>query len=257
MPSLYKILHLFIKSQIKLSNWFDCLLPAKFRIDGYQDYSQSVIPKYLRENLLIYDIGGGKNPYITAHLKSKYNNCYVIGLDIDENELKEAPDGVYDRTHVSDIMIYEGSGDGDLAICLTLLEHVRNVEAGLKGIASCLKRQGYLCIFVPSRNALYARINMILPEKVKRMILFTLFPHTRELHGFPAYYDRCTPHEIKYILKSIGFEVVEERNYYISSYFSFFFPLYLLWRFYLLFFYLIAKEQSSETFGMVLKKVKE
>jgi len=114
---------------------------------------------------------------------------------------------------------------------------------------------GYVLIFVPSRNALYARINKILPEGLKRLILFSLFPNARKLQGFPAYYDRCTPRDIKRIVQSLGFEVVEERHYYLSSYFSFFFPLYLLWRFYLLVFYLIAKEQAAETFGLVLKKV--
>jgi len=215
-----------------------------------------VIPRYLCENSIIYDIGGGKNPYMTADLKSNLENCYVIGLDIDENELEAAPVGIYDRINAADVMVYEGNRDGDLAICLTLLEHVKDVEAGLRGIASCLKRQGFVCMFVPSRNALYARINRILPERVKRLILFALFPNTRELHGFPAYYDRCTPHEIKHIMQSLGFEVVEERQYYISSYFSFFFPLYLLWRLYLLLFYLISKEQAAETFGLVFKKVK-
>ena len=256
MHRLCKLFRLFINSQIKLSNWVDRFLPAKFRIDGYQDFAGSVIPKYLRENSVIYDIGGGKNPYLTADLKSKLENCYVIGLDIDENELEDAPVGIYDRTNASDITLYEGNMDGDLAVCLTLLEHVKNVEAGLRGIASCLKRQGYVCMFVPSGNALYARINRILPERVKRSILFALFPDTRELHGFPAYYDRCTPHEIKHFVQSLGFEVVEERHYYISSYFSFFFPLYLFWRLYLLLFYLISKERAAETFGLVLKKVK-
>ncbi len=256
MYSLSKLFRLLINSQIKFSNWFDCLLPVKFSTDGYRDFALSVIPRYLHENSVIYDIGGGKNPYLTADLKAKLENCHVIGLDIDENELKSAPNGIYDKTTAADIMRYEGNKDGDLVICLALLEHVENVEAGLRGIASCLKRQGHVCMFVPSKNALYARINLVLPERVKKLFLFSLFPHTRELHGFPAYYDRCTPHDIKRIVQSLGFEVVEERHYYISSYFSFFFPLYILWRIYLLLFYLIAKEQAAETFGLVLKKVK-
>lgn len=257
MHSLSKIFRLYINSQIKLGIWFDRLLPAKFLIDGYQDFAQSVIPRYLHENSVIYDIGGGKSPYMTADLKAKFENCYVVGLDIDENELKSAPRCIYNKTIAADITKYDGNSDGDLAICLALLEHVKNVEAGLRGIASCLNIQGYVCMFVPSKNALYAQINLILPEKMKRLILFTLFPDTRELHGFPAYYDRCTPQDIKRIVKSMGFEVVEERHYYISTYFSFFFPLYVLWRIYLLAFHWIAKEQAAETFGLVLKKVKQ
>ena len=254
MDPFNKLLRLFIDSQIKLSGWFDRLLPVKFRIDGYEDTAQSVIPKYLRGNSVIYDIGGGKNPYMTTDLKAKFENCYVIGIDIDEYELRSAPDGIYDKAIAADIANYDGHKDGDLVICLALLEHVKNVKAGLRGIASCLKSQGYVCIFVPSKNALYARMNLILPERVKRLILTSLFPHTRELHGFPAYYDHCTPQDIRHIVQTMGFEVVEERHYYISSYFSIFFPLYILWRIYLLVFHYIAREQAAETFGMVLKK---
>lgn len=251
-----KLFRLFINSQIKISNQFDQLImPAKFLIDGYQDFARLVVPKYLRENSVIYDIGGGKRPYITADLKAKLKDCYVIGLDINANELKAAPSDIYDETIVADIMDYEGKMDGDLVISLALLEHVENVEVALRGVASCLKKQGQVLLFVPSKNALFARINKILPERLKRQILFTLFPHSQNTQGFPAYYDCCTPRDIKRIAQSMGFEVVDERHYYISSYFSFFFPLYLIWRFYILVFYLIAKEQAAETFGLVLKKV--
>jgi len=66
MHALSKLFRLLINIQIKISNSFDMLLPAKFRINGYQDFARSVIPKYLRENSVIYEIGGGKRPCITA-----------------------------------------------------------------------------------------------------------------------------------------------------------------------------------------------
>ncbi|VVB72446.1 Methyltransferase domain protein [uncultured archaeon] len=249
-------MHVFrslINSQIKICNKFDLLLPAKFRIDGYRDFSRSIIPKYLQEKSIIYDIGGGKNPYITAEMKAT-RNCSITGIDIDKNELNLAPEGIYNRAVASDITKYEGNGDGDLVICLALLEHVENVESAMKGIASCLKINGKACLFVPSKNALFARINTMLPEGFKKQILYSIFPGTRKLHGFPAYYDRCTPHEIKQIARSMGFVVLEEKYYYKSTYFSFFFPLYLLWRLHLYLFNLIAGDEAAETFGLVLRK---
>lgn len=255
MGMLHNLIGAFVKSQVLLSKWFDKLLPAKFHVDEYQDFVQSVIPKYFKKAGLIHDIGGGKRPYITADLKQLL--CVtVVGLDIDESELKAAPEGIYDKLIVVDITKYKGDEEADLALCLALLEHVRNVEAALQGIASCLKRGGLACIFVPSGNALYARINKMLPESVKRKILFFLFPHRQETQAFPAYYDRCTPRDIKFIAGNLGFEVVEERCYYISAYFSFFFPLYFVWRLNQLVFYAIGKEQAAETFGMVLRKAK-
>lgn len=251
--TLSRILRIFIDSQIELSKQFDRLLPAKFRIDGYRNFSSEVIPKYLREGLTIYDIGGGKNPYISADIKEKLR-CTVIGIDIDPNELKLAPHGVYDKIIVSDITEYKGPQDGDLVISLALLEHVKDIEAALKGMHSCLKSGGHVAIFVPSKKALYARLNRLLPEGLKKLILFSLFPHSRRLQGFPAYYDRCTPLEIKQIALQVGYDILDEKYYYISSYFSFFLPVYVLWRIYLLIFYWFAKEQAAETFGMVLKK---
>jgi SAM-dependent methyltransferase len=246
---------LFINSQIELSNWFDRLLPAKYRIDGYKNFSSEVLPRYIRENLIIYDIGGGKNPYMASDIKSKLN-CKVIGLDIDKNELNSAPDGSYDETVVADITEYKGSEDGELVICMTLLEHVKNVEAALVGIRSCLKPGGLCILFVPSKNAIFAKINKILPENLKRQILFSIFPNAKKCQGFPAYYNLCTPSDIREIAQLLGFEILEERYYFLSSFFSFFFPLYLFWRIYLLAFHRIAKEQAAETFGLVLKKVK-
>lgn len=256
MHSLSKTFRLFINSQIELSNRFDCLLPTMYRIDGYVDLSTTILPKYIKKNLVIYDIGGGKNPYITNEMKYK-NNCKIIGIDISENELKLAPDRIYDKTIAADITEYKGVVDGDLVICMALLEHVKDVEAALFGIKSCLKIGGLCALFVPSKNAIFAKINRILPAKMKQQILFTLYPHAKKCQGFPAYYDRCTPIEINEIAQSLGFEILEERYYYTSSYFSFFFPLYVLWRIYLLASYCMAKEQASETFGLVLRKVSE
>lgn len=184
-------------------------------------------------------------------------NCEIVGLDIDKNELNAAPYGAYDKTIAVDITEYKGCEDGDLVICMTLLEHVKDVDAALVGIRSCLKNGGLCALFMPSKNAIFAKINRILPGKLKRQILFSLFPNAKKCQGFPAYYNRCTPSEIREIAQSHGFEILDERYYYISSYFSFFFPLYFLWRIYLLAFHWIAKEQAAETFGLVLKKVKQ
>jgi SAM-dependent methyltransferase len=252
VKKLGELFRRFINSQVRISDWFDGLLPAKFSASSHQDFLQ-LVTKYINNGTIIYDIGGGKNPFITLERKSNLN-YRVIGVDIDEDELKAAPVGVYDNTIVADITKYTGDMDGDVVICSTVLEHVESMEAALRGIGSCLKNGGYCAIFVPSKNALYARINRILPERLKRRILFSLFPDSRSLSGFPAYYDHCTPQDVKQIAKSLGLEVLEEKYYYKSKYFSFFFPLYLLWRIYLLVFYFIEKEQAAETFIMVLKK---
>jgi len=79
-----------INSQIWLSYNFDKVFPMKYRIDGNQDYINSLVPSYLKENLIIYDVGGGKGPYLSADKKNELN-ATVVGLDIDKEELQQAP----------------------------------------------------------------------------------------------------------------------------------------------------------------------
>ena len=242
-----------VKSQMWLCSSFDRLLPARFRVHGNQDFLWSLVPKYLLNGLTVYEIGGGKTPYLSPAAK-KALNIKVIGLDIDMNELARAPEGAYDETICADITQYEGRGDADIVICQALLEHVQDTEAAIGAIASILRPGGLALIFVPSRNAIYARLNMVMPKNLKRRILYAVFPDNLSRQGFPSYYDRCTPSGVKELADRVGLLPVEERYYYFSHYFSFFFPLYLIWRLWIVAFWAFYGEQAAETFSLVLGK---
>lgn len=245
----------FINWNVRLSRAFDRLLPADYRIDGNSDFKNGFAPKWLKSNIRVVDIGGGKNPFIAVDKKTALA-IHVTGVDISAQELERAPAGAYDITKCADISKTVGSGDADLCICQAVLEHVQDVEAAFVAIASFLKPGGVALIFVPSRNAVFARLNLLLPEWLKRYLLFTIFPQTKRDQGFPSYYNRCTPAGFRAIAKCAGLEIQEAKYYYVSSYFSFFAPLYVLWRAWILLFRLVANEQAAETFCMALKKVK-
>ena len=240
-----------VRSQQWLSAKFDLLLPSDMRVDGNSHFITDFAPPYLQAGSTVIDIGGGKNPYIGPDKKSCLQ-LHVVGLDVDATELAQAPPGAYDATICADIQRYRGNGDADVVICQSLLEHVENVSMAFAAIASMLKPGGKALIFVPSRNALFARLNLLLPENLKRRLLFTIFPSTRRSQGFKSYYDQCTPAAFKSLAQKNGLIVAEARLYFISSYFSFFFPAYLLWRIWILLFRAISGEQSAETFSMVL-----
>jgi SAM-dependent methyltransferase len=246
-----------IASQQGLSRGFDRLLPPHFRVDGNRDFVESFVPAILqsalRPGMTVYDVGGGKGPLIDPRTKSAWG-LRVVGLDLSQEELDRAPGGAYDETICADVCEYRGRGDADLVICQALLEHVPDVEQALAGIASLLKPGGHALLFVPSRNALFARLNLLLPEHVKRRVLFTIFPEKEEKQGFPARYDRCTPRDLKAIAARCGLSPVGQRCYYLSSYFSFLFPLYLAWRMWVVLFYCIDRDQSAETFCLALRK---
>ncbi len=247
------VIRLLVKSQVRLSRQFDRLFPQKFRVDGQEDYQKNILPSYLKENQVIYDVGGGKRPYLNSRAKEDLN-IKLVGLDIDAAELKEAPAGSYDSTVCRDIAAYRGNNDADLLICQSLLEHVKDIDSAFAAFASILKPGGLAIIFVPNRNALYARLNLLLPQGLKRSVLHAVYPGSREKQGFPAYYRKCTPQELKKLAREHGFEIGGEYYYYSSIYFSFFFPLHLFWRLGQFLLYGLFNEQAAETFTLVLKK---
>jgi 2-polyprenyl-6-hydroxyphenyl methylase/3-demethylubiquinone-9 3-methyltransferase len=202
----------------------------------------------------VYDVGGGKHPYVDTKLKAELS-LSIVGLDIDPNELSRAPEGAYDELICSDIATYRGKQDADLIICQAVLEHVENVEQALAAMASILRVGGRAIIFVPSRNAVFARLNLMLPERVKKKLLYTIYPQPRSHHGFRSYYDRCTPTGFRAMATQHGLEIEESRMYFVSAYFSFFLPAYLMWRLWILLYRLLARERAAETFSMALKRL--
>ena len=239
--------------QARLARRFDRLLPEEFRVDGNRDFIDRLVPEYLCEGSLVYDVGGGKNPLIGPRPKSELG-LTVIGIDIDAAELAAAPDRCYDRTICSDISRYRGEGKADLVVCQALLEHVADTDGALAAISSILKLEGRALLFVPSRNAAYARLNLILPDGLKRRILSAVFPEMSRDHGFPAYYRGCTPARLEKLARAHGLDCERRRLYYYSSYFSFCLPLYILWRLWLLVFRFLAASEAAETFSLVLRK---
>ena len=247
------MLRSLINGQQWLCRKFDGLLPADYQIDGNRHFLDSVVPAYLGENLTIVDVGGGKNPCLDREYKTLIG-ARLIGIDIDGDELAGAPEHVYDEVVCADIMQYRGNADADLVICQALLEHVPDVEAAFEAIASILKPGGRALLFVPSRNAVFARLNILLPQRVKKWLLHTIYPKTRRDQGFPAYYNKCTPKAFKRLGSANGLLLLDAHYYYISSYFSFFFPFYFLWRIWIVLFRSVRKEQAAETFAMVFEK---
>jgi len=238
---------------VAMSRHFDRLLPAHHLVDGNLDFLAQIVPHAVETGLLIYDVGGGKNPVIPAELK-RTHQLRVVGVDLDLAELGAAPPGSYDRTICADIANLTGNRDGDLAICQAVLEHVPNTRKALAGIATLLKPGGKALIFVPSRNTLYSRLNVVLPDAIKRWLLRAFFPETADSHGFPAFYDDCTPSELESAAVASGFTVETRRLYFTSDYFRIFVPIYVLWRLWLLMFRRLAGARAAETFTLILRR---
>ena len=242
-----------IASQRRLCAKYDSLLPAELRVDGCSRFKSALVLPHVKSGMLVYDVGGGKRPFFSPGQKLELG-IRVVGLDISAAELAAAPAGSYDKVVRADVGEAAGEGDADLVVCQAVLEHVRDTERALAAIASMLAPGGKALIFVPCRNALFARLNRLLPQKWKKRLLFGLFPHVRAAQGFPSFYDRCTPDEFRAIGAAHQLTCEQETCFYMSAYFSFFLPFYLLWRFWMLLARTVGGAQYCETFAMVLCK---
>ena len=244
----------FIDFNKSLSRRLDGMLPEEFRVDGQTHFQQEFAPPYVPEGALVYEVGGGKHPLHPKKEKAR-RDLRVIGLDIDEGELMRAPRGTYDATIRADITEYRGREDADVVICQALLEHVADTKSAFAGLASILKKDGVALLFTPSKSALYARVNQLIPERLKSKMLRLLYPELADRSGFPGHYHRCTLSEFEEMARGQGFAVVQKRAYYCSAYFSFFAPLHVLWRLWLWVFFLLARERAAETFSLALRKM--
>jgi 2-polyprenyl-6-hydroxyphenyl methylase/3-demethylubiquinone-9 3-methyltransferase len=244
-----------MNSQIALSDRFDrVFLPREYRIDGCAAFAPEFIMPSLYPGATVVDVGGGKWPAVSAAQKSSLE-LTIVGFDISKGELDAAPPGIYDSTIYSDVTQFVGEEKADIVICSALLEHVPDVDKALWAIASMLRSGGLALVFVPSRNAAYARLNLLLPQSFKKRLLDSLFPEwAPKVLGFPVYYDHCTPRKFKHLAEKNGLRIEKEQLYFCSAYFMLFTPLHILWRIWQVFFRALVDGEAAETFSLALRK---
>jgi 2-polyprenyl-6-hydroxyphenyl methylase/3-demethylubiquinone-9 3-methyltransferase len=177
--------------------------------------------------LRVLDVGGGKHPAISLQTKQDLG-LHIVGLDISDVELLQAPAGAYDHIVVGDVATVNIPGQYDLIFSRSVIEHVQDPASAIENLSRVLAPGGTMAHFMPCRNAPFAIINRVLGNRVARQVLFTLFPDKRHDSGFQAFYNHCTPTELAALIGGRGLEVVKVIPYYKSDYASFFAPFYTL-----------------------------
>ena len=243
----------FLELQIRASKAFDTLLPKDMSVDGSRYFLDEFVSPLLRPGMVVYDVGSGRHPVLGPDEKAAAK-LKVVGLDLSGEELNAAPAGAYDDTVTADITRFAGHANADLVLSHAVLEHVRDTRGALAAIESIAAGGGEIALFVPSRNAAFARLNLLLPEKVKLWMLGNLSPNYGGGGGWPAFYDRCTPRDFRRIAKELGLQVIELKPFFMSSYFMICFPLWVAWRLWMLAARAIAGENAAETFCIRLVK---
>jgi 2-polyprenyl-6-hydroxyphenyl methylase/3-demethylubiquinone-9 3-methyltransferase len=234
VPSQHKVkspVRTFVDWNVSAARALDrMLLPDQWRVSHGREFSKRVVPELLRPGMNVWDVGCGSRPMISRETKRDLG-LTITGIDIDAGELDMMGPGLCDRTITADVCEFFGDESADLVICRTVLEHVHDVDRAFAGLVSMLRPCGTLAICVPCRNAPFARLNLLLPERTKRRLLFGIWPHKGDGHtGFPARYHRCTPRYFTTLAERHRLRVVELSAHWWSNYFTFFLPVWALWR---------------------------
>ena len=205
------------------------------KFDIYGCYCEQV-KKYLADNFTILDVGGGRRWQFQDERKN-FTGLHVIALDPSEEQLSYNHDadqkilfamGTDKRAPLDDNFV-------DMVTSHMVLEHITNNDLTIHEISRILKPGGKFISVMPSKFALFAVINQMMPNWLARKILFFFYPEKKEIGKFKAYYDRTYYPAMQKLLNRYGFSKTEFFfSYNQSGYFGFFVPfalISLLWDF--------------------------
>ena len=214
----------FVKFNLKLSRLLARKFPNFFLdVRSFRNDLITMIKKSFSdfENLRILEIGGIDRP-----LLKKSNKYHYCGLDI---EYKKNCNELYDEFNVQSIE-HPLINNYSIIISTTLLEHVKDNKKSFQNIYNSLIDGGKTFHYIPSKNHFYSLILRIVGPKLQKIIIKNLRPQASlEITGYPAFFDLCSPYELKKVLLDTGFKNIKIVPYYkAGDYFAFFTPLYVI-----------------------------
>jgi hypothetical protein len=216
------MLRKFVNLNRNAAAWFERQFPLIFGSPSYHDELQWRIAQDIAalKPSCILEIGGIDRPLLKRSDSYKY-----VGIDI---EVQSTCYEKYDTFMVQSIE-QPLNIQADMAISITLLEHVPNNTAAIATIFKVLKVGGTTHHYVPSKWHPYSiALRMVGPRAQKRLIA-VLRPAAINVTGYPAYFDHCSPGAMITLFRQAGFSEIKVTSYYRAcDYFAFFLPAYLV-----------------------------
>ena len=171
----------------------------------------------------ILEVGGGRRPLFSMEEVKEHHFDYTIN-DVDEGELKRAPEGYrkacFDSAGVAP---EELTGTFDLIFSKMVLEHVGDGERYFQNVAKLLAPGGVGVAFHPTLYCPPFVLNRLMPEELSARVLRAFFPYRNPeaVPKFPARYSWCFSTEAHAErIRSLGFEEVVIVPFYGTSYFK-------------------------------------
>ena len=211
-----------VSLNVKLTQSFDRQFPRLIQGGNYRDSMLSIIDSCIRQREFshVLEVGGIDRPLLKRSKKIKY-----VGLDI---ERKDRCKDLYDHFIVQSIED-PIPGTYDLIVSITLLEHVSDVTLSIGQMHKVLRIGGYIVHYAPNKYHPYSLILRLVGPKIQKRLIKILRPWAAQVTGYPAFFDKCSPREMKKISSALGFREIRVIPFFrANDYFRFFVPAYIL-----------------------------
>jgi hypothetical protein len=210
----------FVAGNRALCRAFALRFPRFCESPSYHDELRKRINASLEESAGdVLEIGGIDRPFL-----SKGEHYRYVGMDIEE---KPRCHNVYNRFVVQSVED-PISGEYDLVMSITLLEHVRDNATSIANVFDALRSARETHHYIPGKGHPYAlALRAVGPVWQKRLIPI-LRPDSVEETGYPTFFDHCTARDMVRVFGDVGFEDVRVRIFYrANDYFAFFLPAFI------------------------------
>ena len=210
----------FVAVNRALCRAIELRFPSFFGSPSYHDELRRRVVASLEESAGdVLEIGGIDRPFL-----SKGDHYRYVGMDIEE---KPSCHDVYNRFVVQSVED-PISGEYDLVMSITLLEHVRDNASSITNIFNALRPARETHHYIPGKGHPYAlALRAVGPVWQKRLI-HVLRPDSVEETGYPAFFNHCTARDMVRVFEDVGFKDVHVRIFYrANDYFAFFLPAFV------------------------------
>jgi SAM-dependent methyltransferase len=221
---LSDILRQFVRANVALSERITPTIVHETH--AYRKYREAGAALLRQRPRCVLDVGAGRQWPFAPELKG--DGMVLIGFDIDIAEMAE--NTLLDQKICGDACRSLGVPDQsvDLIMGRAVIEHLHDTAAFMACANRALRDDGRLIVTFASKQAPFAILNRILPQRVSQWLLLHLVPGSSGVLGFKAFYDRASFREFTQGLTDAGFEIERAyASYFSVGYFRFFVPLYV------------------------------
>lgn len=216
-----RAIHWFIHANQQLSRWAVNGWPWLFRCPPYRDELLHRINEDITRlhPARVAELGGADRPML-----ARGAGYWFIGVDIDD---KPQCHKLYDEfiaISVKDPLPIPV----DIAVSMTLLEHVSDNHRAIGSIAASLSPGGRTHHYVPSKWHPYSVVLRIVGPALQKKLISLLRPEAASVTGYPAFFDHCSPGQMAKLFQTHGFTAIDIKPFYGGAgYFTFFFPAFV------------------------------